>query len=132
MPCILVRNSMNMEEFSCSVAKHAFSGTETYIDSSCGKGTSVAKAIESALYPLSTVDTSDKLTSTWFTNRPPLVVLDKLQDLGLSVVAANTVGVTTVWTLQGNLNVHSMGRPIRNDHRFRYDRTIPDKEQEYF
>ena len=47
------------------------------------------------LQPLTEV-ISNGLISTWYTVQPPFVVLDKLQDLGFSVVAANTVGVTTV------------------------------------
>ena len=67
--------------------------------------------------------------STWYTGHPPFVVLEKLKDLGLSVVAANTVGVTTVWTLQGNLIVERLRRPIRNDQRFNYAGTMPNDYQ---
>ena len=99
MPCILVRSSMKMEESSNSVAEDAFYEAKTYIDSSHDKRTIVMKAISAVLQPL-TEFTSNELM--WFTAQPPFVVLSKLQDLGFSVVAANTVGVTTVWTLQSN------------------------------
>lgn len=118
MPFILVRNSMRMHpSYPDRVASLAFEGTETFIDFSYSN-TPGARAIISrlSLYPAtSTEEASGRSTSnppstwttsnppsTWTTSQPPFVVLAKLQDLGYSVVAANTVGVTTVWTLQGN------------------------------
>ena len=108
MPCILVRNSMNRDPcYPKRVATHAFHGTVTFIDFSCGKTPEDMNAIAaSMLLPLTAI-TSDGQTFTWSTSQPPSEVLAKLQDLGFSVVAANTVGVTTVWTLQGNPNVRS-------------------------
>ena len=129
MPCILVRNSMNMEQSSNSVAELPFSETETYIDSSSDKETDVAKKMEFVLNPPTFVVTSSGWTPTWFTNHSPFVVLDELKDLGFSVVAANTVGVTTVWTLQANMNVHSLRSPIWNDQFFNYARAMPHKYQ---
>ena len=114
MPCILVRNSINMEQSSNST---------TLIPASIE--TDVAKKMEVALHPLSFEAKSSEWTPTWSTNHPPFVVLDKLTDLGFSVVAANTVGVTFVWTLQGNMNVQSLRRPIRNDQCFNYAGTMP-------
>ena len=81
------------------MAELAFKDTGTYIDCGCGEGTKVLNAIFFELQPLTQV-TSNALMSTWYTGHPPFVVLEKLKGLGLSVVAANTVGVTTVWTLQ--------------------------------
>ena len=129
MPCILGRNSMNMEQSSNSVAELPFSETETYIDSSSDKETDVAKKMEFVLNPPTFVVTSSGWTPTWFTNHSPFVVLDELKDLGFSVVAANTVGVTTVWTLQANMNVHSLRSPIWNDQFFNYARAMPHKYQ---
>ena len=117
MPCILVRNSMNMDPcYQNRVATRAFEGTETFIDFSCGKTPEDMNAIAASMLLPLTVITSNRRTSTWSTNHPPSEVLAKLQDLGFSVVAANTVGVTTVWTLQGNLNVRSQSRnrPFRH------------------
>ena len=128
MPCILVRNSMNMEQSSNRVAELAFEETRTYIDCGCGEGIKALNAIAFELQPLTQV-TSNALMSTWYTGHPPFVVLEKLKDLGLSVVAANTVGVTTVWTLQGNLIVERLRRPIRNDQRFNYAGTMPNDYQ---
>ena len=96
-----------------------------YIDSSFDKETDIAKKMEVALHLLSFEAKSSEWTPTWSTNHPPFVGLDKLTDLGFSVVAANTVGVTTVWTLQGNMNVQSLRRPIRNDQCFNYAGTMP-------
>ena len=104
MPCILVRSSMKMEESSNRVAEDAFFEAKTYIDYSHGEGTDVSAEINTRLKPLTKV-TSNGLMSKWYTDQPPFVVLAKLQDLGFSVVTANTVGVTTVWTLHGSLNV---------------------------
>ena len=129
MPCILGRNSMNMEQSSNSVAELPFSETETYIDSSSDKETDVAKKMEFVLNPPTFVVTSSGWTSTWFTNHSPFVVLVELKDLGFSVVAENTVGVTSVWTLQANMNVHSLRSPIWNDQFFNYARAIPHKYQ---
>ena len=129
MPCILGHNSMNMEQSSNSVAELPFSETETYIDSSSDKETDVAKKMEFVLNPPTFVVTSSGWTPTWFTNHSPFVVLDELKDLGFSVVAANTVGVTTVWTLQANMNVHSLRSPIWNDQFFNYARAMPHKYQ---
>ena len=114
MPCILVRSSKKMKESSNSVAEDAFYEAKTYIDSSHDKRTIVMKAISAVLQPL-TEFTSNELM--WFTAQPPFVVLSKLQDLGFSVVAANTVGVTTVWTLQGNPSDDSL-IPIIENHPF--------------
>ena len=127
MPCILVRNSMNMKQSSNSVAELPFSETETYIDSSSDKETDVA--MEFVLNPPTFVVTSSGWTPTWFTNHSSFVVLDELKDLGFSVVAANTVGVTSVWTLQANMNVHSLRSPIWNDQFFNYARAMPHKYQ---
>ena len=85
---------MNMEQSSNSVAELPFSETETYIDSSSDKETDVA--MEFVLNPPTFVVTSSEWTSPWFTNHSSFVVLDELKDLDLSVVAANTVGVTSV------------------------------------
>ena len=104
MPCILVRSSMKMEDFSKSVPEDASLGVVTSIDYSPGKGTNVSATISAELQSLNEV-TSNGFMSRWHTMMPPFVVLAKLQDLGFLVVAANTVGETTVWTLQGNLNV---------------------------
>ena len=93
-----------MEESSNSEAKDASFQVKTYIDYSHGKGTDVSKTISAVLQPLTEV-ISNELISTWYTIQPPFLVLAILQDLGFPVVAANTVGETTVWTLQGNLNV---------------------------
>ena len=120
---------MNMEQSSNSVAELPFSETETYIDSSSDKETDVAKKMEFVLNPPTFVVTSSGWTPTWFTNHSPFVVLDELKDLGFSVVAANTVGVTTVWTLQANMNVHSLRSPIWNDQFFNYARAMPHKYQ---
>ena len=92
---------MEQSSNSTSVAELAFSGKKTHIDSSFDKETDVAKKMEVELHPLSFEVKSNKWTPTWSTNHPPFVALDKLKDLGFSVVAANIVGVTTVWTLQG-------------------------------
>ena len=127
MPCILGRNSMNMEQSSNSVAELQFSETEIYIYSSSDKETDVA--MEFVLNPPTFVVTSSGWTSPWFTNHSPFVVLDELKDLDLSVVAANTVGVTSVWTLQGNMNVHSLRSPIWNHQFFNYARAMPHKYQ---
>ena len=120
---------MNMEQSSNSVAELPFSETETYIDSSSDKETDVAKKMEFVLNPPTFVVTSSGWTPTWFTNHSPFVVLDELKDLGFSVDAANTVGVTSVWTLQANMNVHSLRSPIWNDQFFNYARAIPHKYQ---
>ena len=101
---ILVRSSMKMEKSSNRVAEDAFFDEKTYIDSSHGKGTDFSKAITDRLEFLTEVK-SHSLMSTWSTVHSPFVVLAILQDLGFSVVTANTVGVTTVWTLRGSLNV---------------------------
>ncbi|CAH3145158.1 unnamed protein product, partial [Pocillopora meandrina] len=104
---LVVRNSMNMDRaYPNRVAARAFERTETFIDFSSSKtpNTLEANAIASMLLPL-TIIASDEWTSTWSTRYPPSAVLAHLQDLGFSVVAANTVGATTVWTLQGNPNV---------------------------
>ena len=90
-----------MEDFSKSVPEDASLGVETFIDYSPGKGTNVSAKISAELQPLNEV-TSNGFMSRWYTMMPPFVVLAKLQDLGFLGVAANTVGVTTVWTLQGN------------------------------
>ena len=126
MPCILGRNSMNTEQSSNSVAELQFSETEIYIDSSSDKETD---AMEFVLNPPTFVVTSSGWTSPWFTNHSPFVVLDELKDLDLSVVAANTVGVTSVWTLQGNMNVHRLRSPIWNDQFLNYARAMPHKYQ---
>ena len=96
MPCILVRCSKKMEESSNSVAEDAFYEAKTYIDIGHGKSIKVMQAISAVLQPL-TQFTSNEFMG--YTVQPPFVVLSKLQELGFSVVAANTVGVTTVWTL---------------------------------
>ena len=95
---------MKMEKSLNRVAEDAFFDEKTYIDSSHGKGTDFSKAITDRLEFLTEVK-SHSLMSTWSTVHPPFVVLAILQDLGFSVVTANTVGVTTVWTLRGSLNV---------------------------
>ena len=95
---------MKMEGSSKSGAKDTSFEVTTYIDYSHGKGTDVSKTISDALQPRTEV-TSNELISRWYTMQPPFLVLAILQDLGFPVVAANTVGETTVWTLQGNLNV---------------------------
>ena len=99
---------MNMDlAYRNRVAARAFEKTETFIDFSSGKmpNTPDANAIVASMpLPLTKI-TSDEWTSTWSTKYPPSAVLAHLQDLGFSVVAANTVGATTVWTLQGNPNV---------------------------
>ena len=118
---------MNMEQSSNSVAELPFSETETYIDSSSDKETDVA--MEFVLNPPIFVVTSSGWTPTWFTDHSSFVVLDELKDLGFSVVAANTVGVTSVWTLQGNMNDHSLRSPIWNDQFFNYARAMPHKYQ---
>lgn len=110
---------------SSQLHKHGTILKQHYIDSSFDKETDVAKKMEVALHPLSFEAKSSEWTPTWSTNHPPFVVLDKLTDLGFSVVAANTVGVTFVWTLQGNMNVQSLRRPIRNDQRYNYAGTMP-------
>ena len=115
-----------MKESSNSVAEDAFYEAKTYIDSSHDKRTIVMKAISAVLQPL-TAFTSNELM--WFTAQPPFVVLSKLQDLGFSVVAANTVGVTTVWTLQGNPSDDSLIPIIRN-HPF--PDALSSKEPRYF
>ena len=117
MPCVLVRHSMNMDRAVPNrVAACAFERTQTFIDFSCHDAKH-AKAIASSI-GLSSQDfiTSDELVSTWSTTNPPSAVLARLQEVGFSVVAANTVGVTTVWTLQGNPNVRSQSRnrPFRH------------------
>ena len=95
---------MKMEESPKSGTKDTSFEVKTYIDCSHGKGTDVSKAISDAIQPLTEV-MSNGLISRWYTVQPPFLVLAILQDLGFPVVAANTVGETTVWTLQGNLNV---------------------------
>ena len=117
MSCILVRNSMNMDRaYPNRVAARAFERTETFIDFSSSKTPNTLEAnaiVASMLFPL-TIIASDEWTSTWSTRYPPSAVLAHLQDLGFSVVAANTVGATTVWTLQGNPNVPRQSRVIPN------------------
>ena len=126
MPCILVRSSKKMKEPSNSVAEDAFYEAKTYIDSSHDKRTIVMKAISAVLQPLTGFTSNEFM---WFTAQPPFVVLSKLQDLGFSVVAANTVGVTTVWTLQGNPSNDSLIPIIRN-HPF--PDALSSKEPGYF
>ena len=107
MPCVLVRHSMNMDRaYPNRVAERAFEGTETFIDVSCDNAKQ-ARAIVASLRILEDLRKSDELVSTWSTAYPPSAILARLQEVGFSVVAANTVGVTTVWTLQGNPNVRS-------------------------
>lgn len=99
---------MNMDRaYPNRVAARAFERTETFIDFSSSKTPNTLEAnaiVASMLLPL-TIIASDEWTTTWSTWYPPSAVLAHLQDLGFSVVAANTVGATTVWTLQGNPNV---------------------------
>ena len=111
MPYIFVRNSMNMEivpnlsdvtDF-CRVAEEAYSNTRTYIDSRFQWTEDQNRALERALGPLTRPNDENRRDSLLSSPRPPFEVLDKLQTLGFSVVAANTVRVTTVWTLYGIL-----------------------------
>lgn len=123
MPYILVRNSMNVERLPDNgslyrVAKDAYGGTETYIDfnyvpSRTGTLHGLANAIMKALEPVTVVEfvrpdpvfpRQDLPASLFSTRHPPFVVLEELQELGFTVNAVNTVGVTTVWTLQGTPN----------------------------
>ena len=126
MPCILVRCSKKMEESSNSVAEDAFYEAKTYIDIGHGKSIKVMQAISAVLQPL-TQFTSNEFMG--YTVQPPFVVLSKLQELGFSVVAANTVGVTTVWTLQGNPSDDSLDPFIRN-HPF--PQALPQKKPGHF
>lgn len=73
----------------------------------------LANAIMKALEPVTVVEVvrpdpvfpRQGLPASLFSTRhPPFVVLEKLQELGFTVNAVNTVGVTTVWTLQGTPN----------------------------
>lgn len=125
MPYILVRNSMNVERLPCidppyRVVDDAFGGTTTYIDfndiysRNAGPQTrsTLAEAIMKELTAVESgygcLETSSPLQyypRSWLsTKHPPFVVLDKLQELGFTVNAVNTVGVTTAWTLQGTPN----------------------------
>ena len=99
---------MNMDRaYLNRAAARAFERTETFIDFGSGikPNTPDMDAIVMSMQLPLTKITSDEWTSTWSTKYPPSAVLAHLQDLGFSVVAANTVGATTVWTLQGNPNV---------------------------
>ena len=108
MFCVLVRHSMNMDPaYPNRVAACAFERTQTFVDFSCHDAKR-AKAIASSLGLMShSLITSDELVSTWSTTNPPSAVLARLLQVGFSIVAANTVGVTTVWTLQCSPNVRS-------------------------
>ena len=108
MPCVLVRHSMNMDRaYPNRVAERAFEGTQTFIDVSCDNVKHANAIVSSLEILLQDLIKSDELVSTWSTAYPPSAVLAQLQKVGFSVVAANTVGVTTVWTLQDNPNVRS-------------------------
>ena len=99
---------MNMDgEYPNRVAGRAFQGTRTFIDVSCDNAKHANVIVSSLKILLEDSIKSDDLVSTWSTAYPPSAVLARLQEVGFSVVAANTVGVTTVWTLQGNPNVRS-------------------------
>ena len=99
---------MNMDRaYPNRVAERAFEGTQTFIDVSCDNVKHANAIVSSLEILLQDLIKSDELVSTWSTAYPPSAVLAQLQKVGFSVVAANTVGVTTVWTLQDNPNVRS-------------------------
>ena len=77
--------------------------TKTYTDCNCSD--QMAQTIQRELHPVSLVVSEPRSPGYLFsTNQPPGVVLLKLNNLAFVTVATNTVGVTTVSTLdQGHL-----------------------------
>lgn len=101
MPYILVRSSPNVnhDRDVCRVAEEAYRETTTHIDNNFQWSNDELEVLRYLLYPLTVSIGRSRLS----TSLPPPKVLTKLQDVGFSVVAANTIGKTTAWTLEGDI-----------------------------
>lgn len=104
MPYIFVRNTMNTlpdvgNHFR--IADKAFMNTITYIDYSHVYGLdSLATAIQTKL-GLESPQRCGNASFMFSTgHHSPAQVLNLLEEIGYVVVAANTVGMSTVWTLR--------------------------------
>ncbi|XP_022799929.1 uncharacterized protein LOC111337822 [Stylophora pistillata] len=103
MPYILVRSSPNVnhDRDVCRVVGEAYRETTTHIDNNFQWSNDELEGLRRWLHPLTVSIGRSRLS----TSLPPPEVLTKLKDVGFSVVAANTIGKTTSWTLQGDIPV---------------------------